>query len=99
MVLAFYKKQNTCYEWNKDGAIHKDGFKFLNFDKPFSYLENKTEINWIINEVSIIFLNLKKLSVTIVLIVIIRNIVVWLKLLILCKALAVPRFVYEEIIC
>lgn len=55
MVLAFYKKQNTCYEWNKDGAIHKDGFKFLNFDKPLSYLENKTEINWIINEVSIIF--------------------------------------------
>uniref|UniRef100_A0A915ELQ4 Nicastrin n=1 Tax=Ditylenchus dipsaci TaxID=166011 RepID=A0A915ELQ4_9BILA len=48
--FSYYNNSTKCREWNKEGALHPNGLKFLSWQKPVYFLNNRTEIEIIINK-------------------------------------------------
>uniref|UniRef100_A0AC35U0F5 Nicastrin n=1 Tax=Rhabditophanes sp. KR3021 TaxID=114890 RepID=A0AC35U0F5_9BILA len=47
-LYSFYEsvKRDGC-QWNSNGAIHQDGFRYLKWGKPVFYIEDSKDINYL----------------------------------------------------
>uniref|UniRef100_A0A914C6G8 Nicastrin n=1 Tax=Acrobeloides nanus TaxID=290746 RepID=A0A914C6G8_9BILA len=48
--FSFYKSQESSCEWNKKGAVHPSGLRFLDWKKPVLFITNETEVDLIVNK-------------------------------------------------